>query len=372
MAASSNPASPVSAGDQAQAPSSATGYRPTYWDANASKPKSFYDYEKFTIEWGDMDPYLCHLKIGRGKYSEVLTATNRLINQPCVVKMLKPVKEKRLQREVLILQHLCGVPNVITLYDMVLDEETGTPALVFESVRNTDFKQLYPTFNDVDVRYYFYELFRTLDIVHAMGFFHRDVKPQNICIDHQQRKIRLIDWGLAEFYHFGQEYNVRVASRYFKGPELLVGYRLYDHTLDSWSVGCMLAAIIFRKEVFFHGSSNEDQLDQIANVLSTQAVVDYAQSLGLPPQNVPQSYHQRPIQRKPWSTFIKSTTPLATRDAVSLVDGLLVVDHRQRLTPRQAMAHPFFDPIRSMMPPPGSFAAVDVAAFNAAFGAPGA
>jgi casein kinase II subunit alpha len=27
----------------------------------------------------------------------------------------------------------------------------------------------------------------------------------------------LIDWGLAEFYHPGQEYNVRVASRYFKG-----------------------------------------------------------------------------------------------------------------------------------------------------------
>ena len=26
----------------------------------------------------------------------------------------------------------------------------------------------------------------------------------------------------AEFYHPGREYNVRVASRYFKGPELLV------------------------------------------------------------------------------------------------------------------------------------------------------
>ena len=31
-------------------------------------------------------------------------------------------------------------------------------------------------------------------------------------------QLRLIDWGLAEFYHPGQEYNVRVASRYFKGP----------------------------------------------------------------------------------------------------------------------------------------------------------
>lgn len=39
-------------------------------------------------------------------------------------------------------------------------------------------------------------------------------------------KLRLIDWGLAEFYHPSQEYNVRVASRYFKGPELLVDYQV--------------------------------------------------------------------------------------------------------------------------------------------------
>ena len=39
-------------------------------------------------------------------------------------------------------------------------------------------------------------------------------------------QLRLIDWGLAEFYHPGQEYNVRVASRYFKGPELLVDHQV--------------------------------------------------------------------------------------------------------------------------------------------------
>lgn len=39
-------------------------------------------------------------------------------------------------------------------------------------------------------------------------------------------QLRLIDWGLAEFYHPGMEYNVRVASRYFKGPELLLDYQV--------------------------------------------------------------------------------------------------------------------------------------------------
>jgi casein kinase II subunit alpha len=56
--------------------------------------------------------------------------------------------------------------------------------------------------------------------------------------------LRLIDWGLAEFYHPGTEYNVRVASRYFKGPELLVDLQEYDYSLDMWSYGCMFASMV--------------------------------------------------------------------------------------------------------------------------------
>ena len=73
---------------------------------------------------------------------------------------------------------------------------------------------------------------------------HRDVKPHNVMIDHGQRKLRLIDWGLAEFYHPNKEYNVRVASRYFKGPELLVDLQDYDYSLDMWSLGCMFAGMV--------------------------------------------------------------------------------------------------------------------------------
>ena len=64
-------------------------------------------------------------------------------------------------------------------------------------------------------------------------------------IDSSTRQLRLIDWGLAELYHPGREYNVRVASRYFKGPELLVDMRDYDYSLDMWSFGCMVAGLVF-------------------------------------------------------------------------------------------------------------------------------
>src|ERR1700760_1339595 len=78
------------------------------------------------------------------------------------------------------------------------------------------------------------------------------------------QQLRLIDWGLAEFYHPGQEYNVRVASRYFKGPELLIDLQTYDYSLDIWSLGCMFAGMIFQKEPFFQGKDNYDQLVKIA------------------------------------------------------------------------------------------------------------
>jgi casein kinase II subunit alpha len=73
---------------------------------------------------------------------------------------------------------------------------------------------------------------------------HRDVKPQNIIVDPKKKILKLIDWGLAEFYHPMQDYNVRVASRYFKGPELLIDYGHYDYSLDIWSTGAMFASMV--------------------------------------------------------------------------------------------------------------------------------
>ena len=108
-----------------------------------------------------------------------------------------------------------------------------------------------------------------------MGIMHRDVKPHNLIINHKTKELRLIDWGLAEFYTPGQEYNVRVASRYFKGPELLVDNIYYDYSLDIWSLGCMMAGMIFKKEPFFQGHDNYDQLVKIAKVLGTEDSYKY-------------------------------------------------------------------------------------------------
>ena len=203
-----------------------------YCDVNVQRPREYWDYEALTVNWGEQSDYEVVRKVGRGKYSEVFEGVHAGNNSKCVIKILKPVKKKKIKREIKILQNLTGGPNIIKLLDIVREPQSKTPSLIFEHVNNTDFKVLYPTLTDYDVRYYILELLKALDFCHSQGIMHRDVKPHNVMIDHEKRQLRLIDWGLAEFYHPAKEYNVRVASRYFKGPELLVDLQDYDYALD--------------------------------------------------------------------------------------------------------------------------------------------
>jgi len=284
--------------------------------------------------------------IGRGKYSEVFKAER--CGDECVIKVLKPIKnkalmKKKLRREIKILQNICGGPNCITLLDIVRDPESRTNALVFEWVNNEHFKTLYPTFKDRDVRYYIYQLLRALNFCHSLGIIHRDVKPHNVMIDHTKRQLRLIDWGLAEFYHPGEAYNVRVASRYFKGPELLVDFRQYDYSLDIWSLGCMFAGMVFQKEPFFRGADNQDQLVKITRVLGTAELQTYLRryDIRLDPQFDGQLAR---FVRRPWETFCNSSNQrYVTQEALDFLDSMLKFDHKERIWSSEAKHHPYFD-----------------------------
>ncbi|KAJ2599829.1 Casein kinase II subunit alpha [Coemansia sp. RSA 1722] len=318
-----------------------------YADANGNMPQSYWDYDNLEVEWGSQENYEIIRKIGRGKYSEVFEGINVSNDQACVIKVLKPVKKKKIKREIQIMQNLSGGPNIIQLYDVVRDPHSKTPALISEYVNNTDFKVLYPMFTDYDVRYYIYELLKALDFAHSRGIMHRDVKPHNVMIDHEKRTLRLIDWGLAEFYHPGTDYNVRVASRYFKGPELLVDYTPYDYSLDMWSLGCMFGSMIFRKEPFFHGHDNYDQLVKIAKVLGTDELVAYLKKYNI---ELGEHYHKilGTYPRKSWHKFITiENQRFVSPEAIDFLDRLLRYDHMERLTAKEAMSHPYFDPVRA-------------------------
>jgi casein kinase II subunit alpha len=147
---------------------------------------------------------------------------------------------------------------------------------------------------------------------------------------------------LAEFYHPGKEYNVRVASRYFKGPELLVDLQDYDYSLDMWSLGCMFAGMIFRKEPFFAGHDNYDQLVRIAKVLGTDELYAYLNKyrIELDP-NFEQLIGRH--SRKPWNKYVTvENQHLVSTEAIDFLDKLLRYDHQERITAKEAQDHPYF------------------------------
>lgn len=160
---------------------------------------------------------------------------------------------------------------------------------------------------------------------------------------------------------------MRVASRYFKGPELLVDFQEYDYSLDMWSLGAMFASMIFRKEPFFHGNSNSDQLVKIAKVLGTDELFDYLDKYEIELDSQYDDILGR-FQKKPWHSFVTSENQrFVSNEAIDFLDKLLRYDHQvsrcecqckrqsevwliqmlqERLTAKEAQGHPYFDPVR--------------------------
>lgn len=172
---------------------------------------------------------------------------DRRNDEQVVIKILKPVRNSKILREIKILKELRGSENIVEMIEFCNIRKQKVKVLVFEYLKETNFKDICDDLDDYEIRYYMYHLLKALDICHSKGIIHRDVKPRNIVVDQEKRVLKLIDWGLSEFYIPGFQYNVRVASRPFKGPELLLGYKEYDYSLDIWSVGCTLGAIVSAK-----------------------------------------------------------------------------------------------------------------------------
>jgi casein kinase II subunit alpha len=106
-------------------PPAATSLARVYADVNQNMPRAYWDYDSVNISWGVLENYEVVRKIGRGKYSEVFEGINVVNYQKCVIKVLKPVKKKKIKREIKILQNLSGGPNIVSLLDVVRDNQVS-------------------------------------------------------------------------------------------------------------------------------------------------------------------------------------------------------------------------------------------------------
>lgn len=99
---------------------------------------------------------------------------------------------------------------------------------------------------------------------------------------------------------------------------------------------------IFRKEPFFHGHDNYDQLVKITKVLGTDELYAYLEKYDIElDSNYDDILGRYP--RKPWSRFITSENQrYISNEAIDFLDKLLRYDHQERLTAREAQDHPYF------------------------------
>lgn len=98
-----------------------------------------------------------------------------------VIKMLKPVRKKKIKREIKILECLRGGINIVKLLSVVDIPTMELTALVFEQlVNNEDFKNIYLKLSEEDTRYYLFEVLKALDYCHSNGIMHRFVFKKHL------------------------------------------------------------------------------------------------------------------------------------------------------------------------------------------------
>jgi casein kinase II subunit alpha len=319
-----------------------------YSDVNVLKSPGEIDYSQLHITWGKQENYEILRKLGRGKYSDVYEGLDMISQKKVVIKILKPIRKSKVLREIKVLkvlEHVAGVPSIS---DIVKDNSTKTPSIIFQHMDSQEFLQVVAKAEELDVKFYLWEILRILDSAHSNGIIHRDLKPSNILVDHSKRYLQLIDWGLGEFYLPDKPLNCRVASRYYKSPELLMGYENYDYSIDMWAFGALLASVIFKKHPFFHGHDNYDQLVKIVRTLGTVPFLEYLEKYGIPLDERYEDLRHN-YSTKPWQKFTNPESKLASPEALDLLSKVLVYDHQIRLLPAEALRHSYFTPVREML-----------------------
>lgn len=127
---------------------------------------------------------------------------------------------------------------------------TRTPVLqylVFEYVDKNLLEVLEEQPNGVpsnDVRMYIFQLIRALHWCHANNVVHRDIKPENLLIQTKAGdagKLKLCDFGFARSLPtLGESITDYVSTRWYRAPELLLGYTHYGCEVDIWAIGCIM------------------------------------------------------------------------------------------------------------------------------------
>nr|XP_047912168.1 mitogen-activated protein kinase 7 [Anser cygnoides] len=188
------------------------------------------------------------------------------------------------------------------------------------------------------VRYFLYQLLRGLKYIHSANVLHRDLKPSNLLVN-ENCELKIGDFGMARGLgadprHAKAFLTEYVATRWYRAPELLLSLHRYTRAIDMWSVGCIFAEMLGRRQLF-PGRNYVHQLQLIMAVLGTPPAAVMAAIGAERVRAYVQSLPPRPAV--PWESLFGDAEPAA----LALLGRMLRFDPRERVGVAEALRHPF-------------------------------
>ncbi|XP_067914472.1 serine/threonine-protein kinase MAK isoform X1 [Heterodontus francisci] len=284
-----------------------------------------------------MNRYTTLKQLGDGTYGSVLMGKSNESGELVAIKRMKRKfyswEECMNLREVKSLKKL-NHANVIKLKEVI--RENDHLYFVFEYMKENlyqlmkDRNKLFP---ESIIRNIMYQIIQGLAFIHKHGFFHRDMKPENLlCMGPELVKIG--DFGLAREIRSRPPYTDYVSTRWYRAPEVLLRSSIYSSPIDIWAVGCIMAEL-YTLRPLFPGTSEVDEIFKICQVLGTPKKTDWPEGYQLSttmnfrfPQCVP--------------THLKTLIPNASNEAIQLMKEMLHWDPKKRPNASQALRYPYF------------------------------
>ncbi|XP_043920907.1 serine/threonine-protein kinase MAK isoform X2 [Protopterus annectens] len=293
-----------------------------------------------------MNRYTTTKQLGDGTYGSVLMGKSNESGELVAIKRMKRKfyswDECMNLREVKSLKKLSHA-NVIKLKEVI--RENDQLYFVFEYMNENlyqlmkDRSKLFP---ESVIRNIMYQILQGLAFIHKHGFFHRDMKPENLlCMGPEL--VKIADFGLAREIRSQPPYTDYVSTRWYRAPEVLLRSSVYSSPIDVWAVGCIMAEL-YTLRPLFPGKSEVDQIFKICQVLGTPTKTDWNEGYQLAAAmnfRFPQCV----------STNLRTLIPNASNEAIKIMQDMLQWDPMKRPTASQALKYPYFQVGQALGPP---------------------
>ena len=186
--------------------------------------------------------------IGRGTFSIVKLAENKLTKEKVAIKMLQKrrIKTKeefiRINREIEMLKSL-NHPNVIKIHKIL--EDSKTFYIIMEYCQNGElFNRIVQKqhLNEDEAAFFYYQLINGLEYIHQNNIVHRDLKPENLLLA-KDDLLKIIDFGLSNYSKLNMLLGTPCGSPCYASPEMVSGQKYDGYMIDIWSTGIILYAM---------------------------------------------------------------------------------------------------------------------------------